>query len=135
MIKEIDFWIKKKGTGTELNQNRTEPEPTETEPNRTEPWDSWHVRFYIFSIFIDSVRTGMTLNQNWLEPELDPPTPPGSWGVLEHLGLPSPFPSPRRDPNPGNVYAPPRGGGLGGVKVYGASQERSSVLWAQRFIP
>ena len=38
----------------------------------------------------------------------------GSWGVLEHLGLPSPFPSPRRDPNPGNLYAPPPRGGTGG---------------------
>ena len=36
----IDFLIRKKGTGTELNRNRTELEPTETEPNRTEPWDS-----------------------------------------------------------------------------------------------
>ena len=39
--------------------------------------------------------------------------------MLEHLGLLSPFPPPRRDPNPGNLYAPPplggdRGGGTGG---------------------
>ena len=29
--------------------------------------------------------------------------------MLEHLCLPSPFPSPRRDPNPRNLYAPPPG--------------------------
>ena len=58
--------------------------------------------------------------------------------MLEHLCLPSPFPSPRRDPNPENLYDLPPGGGWGGDRKCTAppGNQKSScwLSWCPAFL-